>query len=118
VSDQLYSPAALPLGKGPQYPLDRRLGGPELVWSVWRKFLTLLGLKLNPSVVQLVANRYTASAIPASFKLLTLPESTHTPIQVSDIFEFQNIVAYPSNTTRKQWVLGLIDHFIGYCAYN
>jgi hypothetical protein len=28
VSGQLYAQAALPLGKEPQYPLDRRLGGP------------------------------------------------------------------------------------------
>jgi hypothetical protein len=28
VSFQLHDPAALPQGKGPSYPLDRRLGGP------------------------------------------------------------------------------------------
>jgi hypothetical protein len=27
MSDQLYAPAALPLGEDPLYPLDRRLGG-------------------------------------------------------------------------------------------
>jgi hypothetical protein len=27
MSDQLHAPAALPPGKEPQYPLDRRLGG-------------------------------------------------------------------------------------------
>jgi hypothetical protein len=29
VSDQLHAPAALPQGKSPSYPLDRRLGGPQ-----------------------------------------------------------------------------------------
>jgi hypothetical protein len=28
-SGQLYAPAALPPGKEPRYPLDRRLGGPQ-----------------------------------------------------------------------------------------
>jgi hypothetical protein len=29
VSGQLHAPAALPPGKSPRYPLDRRLGGPQ-----------------------------------------------------------------------------------------
>jgi hypothetical protein len=29
VSSQLHAPAALPQGKRPWYPLDRRLGGPQ-----------------------------------------------------------------------------------------
>jgi hypothetical protein len=29
VSGQIHSPAALPPGKSPSYPLDRRLGGPQ-----------------------------------------------------------------------------------------
>jgi hypothetical protein len=29
VSGQLHAPAALPPGKEPQFPLDRRLGGPK-----------------------------------------------------------------------------------------
>jgi hypothetical protein len=29
VSGQLHAPAALPHGKSPWYPLDRRLGGPQ-----------------------------------------------------------------------------------------
>jgi hypothetical protein len=28
-SGQLHAPATLPQGKGPWYPLDRRLGGPQ-----------------------------------------------------------------------------------------
>jgi len=30
VSGQLHAPAALPPGKRPWYPLDRRLGGPQI----------------------------------------------------------------------------------------
>jgi hypothetical protein len=29
VSGQLHAPAALPQGKSPRYPLDRRLDGPQ-----------------------------------------------------------------------------------------
>jgi hypothetical protein len=29
VSDQSHAPAALPQGKSPCYPMDRRLGGPQ-----------------------------------------------------------------------------------------
>jgi hypothetical protein len=29
VSGQIHAPAALPQGKNPWYPLDRRLGGPQ-----------------------------------------------------------------------------------------
>jgi hypothetical protein len=29
VSGQFYAPAALPQGKRPWYPLDRKLGGPQ-----------------------------------------------------------------------------------------
>jgi hypothetical protein len=32
VSGQLHAPAALPQGKSPWYPLDRKLGGPQS-WS-------------------------------------------------------------------------------------
>jgi hypothetical protein len=34
VSGQLHDPAALPPGKHPRYPLDRRLGGSQ--WRPWR----------------------------------------------------------------------------------
>jgi len=37
ISSQLYTPAALPPGKSPQYPLNRRQGGSqELVRMFWR----------------------------------------------------------------------------------
>jgi hypothetical protein len=29
VSGQFHTPAALPQGKSPRYPLDKRLGGPQ-----------------------------------------------------------------------------------------
>jgi hypothetical protein len=46
VSDQLHSPAALPLWKESAYPLDRRLVGPRagLDDVEKRKFFTLPGL--------------------------------------------------------------------------
>jgi hypothetical protein len=61
---QLHAPAALPPGKKPRYPLDRRLGGPqsrserreEISWPYW-------GSNSDPSVVQSVASPYTDYAI-------------------------------------------------------
>jgi hypothetical protein len=50
VSGQLHVPAALPPRIGPQYPLDRRLGGPQS-WSRRRgeeNILALPGLELRP----------------------------------------------------------------------
>jgi hypothetical protein len=34
-----FTPGPLyPIGKSPQYPFDRRLGGPpETIWTLWRK---------------------------------------------------------------------------------
>jgi hypothetical protein len=50
MSDQLHASAALPPGKEPQYPLDRRLGGPGAGLDDMEKkiFLTIPGLKLHP----------------------------------------------------------------------
>jgi hypothetical protein len=49
VSGQLHAPTALPRGKSPRYPLDRRLGGPQsgLDDLEKRKFLTPPGLELQ-----------------------------------------------------------------------
>jgi hypothetical protein len=48
VSGQLHSPAALPQGKSPWYPLDRRLGGHQrAIWTRWwrEKFLAPTGTR-------------------------------------------------------------------------
>jgi hypothetical protein len=57
----------LPRGKSPQYPLDRRLGGPQSPSGRRgeEKILDLTGTRTpNSSVVQPVASRYTDYAIP------------------------------------------------------
>jgi hypothetical protein len=47
VSGQLHAPAALPPGKSPWYPLDRRLGGPQSR-SILHKRHKKLGLNETP----------------------------------------------------------------------
>jgi hypothetical protein len=66
VSGQIHAPAALPRGKEPRYPLDRRLGGPQSQCgrrgeNSW----PYLDSNSDPSVVQPVASRYTDLVIPA-----------------------------------------------------
>jgi hypothetical protein len=59
-SGQLHVPAALPPGKELQYPLDRRLGGPQSRsghGGEERNFQPLLGRE--PSINQPIAQRYT-----------------------------------------------------------
>jgi hypothetical protein len=48
-SGQLHTPAALPQGKEPRSPLDRRLGGPQIRSGrrEEQKFLPLSGLELR-----------------------------------------------------------------------
>jgi hypothetical protein len=56
VSDQLHAPAALPPGKGPLYPLDGKLGGPQIRsgrGSEEKNSQPLPGLELP--IIQLVA---------------------------------------------------------------
>jgi hypothetical protein len=68
VSGQLHATAALPPGKDPRYPLDRRLGGPQSRSGRFgaEKILDPTGTRvLSPSVVQPVASRYTDYAISA-----------------------------------------------------
>jgi hypothetical protein len=50
--------------KGPRYPLH---GPPEPVWTTWRRENSLFYRYMNsdPSVVQIVASRYTDYAIAA-----------------------------------------------------
>jgi hypothetical protein len=64
VIGQLHAPAALPPRKSPQYPLDRRLGGPQ---SWWRRENSWPYRDSNSdsSVSQPVVSRYTDWAIPA-----------------------------------------------------
>jgi hypothetical protein len=54
-----------------QYPLDRRLGGPQGVCRTWRRENSWLQRDSNsdPSVVQPVASRYTDCAISAPMNL-------------------------------------------------
>jgi hypothetical protein len=60
VSRQLHAPAALPQGKNPSYPLDRRLGRPQN-WSgrgsEKKNSQPLPGIE--PLIIQPVAQRYT-----------------------------------------------------------
>jgi hypothetical protein len=62
VSGQLHAPAALPQGKSPWYPLNRRLGGPQSRSGCPHR-------ESNPRtpIVQPVAQRYTDWAITALF---------------------------------------------------
>jgi hypothetical protein len=60
VSGQLHVPAALPTGKEPLIPTDRRLGGPQnqsRLGGEEKEFHPLSGLE-SP-IIQLVTQRYT-----------------------------------------------------------
>jgi hypothetical protein len=70
VGGQRHAPAALPPGKT-QYPLYRRLGGPQGWSGRVRKISPPQGF--DPRTVQPVASRYTDWAIPAHIHLNTLP---------------------------------------------
>ena len=63
VRGQHHAPAALPTGKT-QYPLYRRLGGPQDRSGRVRKISPPPGF--DPRTVQPVASRYTDWAIPAA----------------------------------------------------
>jgi hypothetical protein len=68
VSGQLHAPAALPRGKSPPYPLDRRVGGPNDRSGRHGevKILAPTGTRTSdPLVFQPVASHYTDYAIPA-----------------------------------------------------
>jgi hypothetical protein len=60
VSHQLHAPAALPPGKSPLYPLDRRLGGPQSRSEHGGEAKNSQPLpRFEPPIIQPVAQRYT-----------------------------------------------------------
>ena len=65
VGGQHHTPAALPPGGKPRYPLYRRLGGPQGLSGRVRKISPPPGY--DPRTVQPVASGYTAWAIPAIY---------------------------------------------------
>jgi hypothetical protein len=72
VSDELHASAALPRGKSPQYPLYRRLGGPQSRSGRLEeeKILDTTGLELQ--LLGRVASRYTDCATRAPTLVATL----------------------------------------------
>jgi hypothetical protein len=59
-SGHIHVPAALPQGKSPWYPLDRRLGGPQIQSGRGgEKKISQLLPGLEPPIIQLIAQRYT-----------------------------------------------------------
>jgi hypothetical protein len=68
VSGQLHAPVALSPGKEPPVPIGEEVGWtPAPVWKTWRseKSSHYRDSNSDPSVVQLVASRYTDYFIPA-----------------------------------------------------
>jgi hypothetical protein len=68
VSGQLHTPAALPRGKSPRYPLDTRLGGLQSLSGrrgEGENSWPYRNLNSDPSAIQPVVSRYTDYAIPA-----------------------------------------------------
>jgi hypothetical protein len=60
VSGLLHGPAALPQGKSPWHPLDRRLGGPQSRSGRGGEEKTSQPLPgFEPPIIQAVAQRYT-----------------------------------------------------------
>jgi len=66
VRGQSHTPAALPPGKT-QYPMYRRLGGPQGQFGWVRKILPPPGF--DPRTVQPVASRYTDKAVLAHIEI-------------------------------------------------
>jgi hypothetical protein len=102
VGGQLHAPAALPPGKETQYPLYRRLGGPQGVWTAAEN-LAPTGIRspdrpaCSESLYQL---RYPGQS-KISKKLHTKKLITHTHIQHST---FAQTVPVTSDSSFK-WVL-------------
>jgi hypothetical protein len=75
VNGQLHAPAALPPGKEPLYPLDRRLGGPQSHsgrGGEEKNSQPPPGIEHGSPIVRPVAQRYTDWAITAPPKLVLL----------------------------------------------
>jgi hypothetical protein len=71
VSGQLHVPAALPPGKEPRYPLDRRLGGLQSRSGRGGEEKNSQPLPgLDPPIIQLVAQRYTAELSRLSLRVI------------------------------------------------
>jgi hypothetical protein len=70
VSGRLHAQAALPPGKEPRYPLDRRLGGPQSRSGRRREetILDLIGTELRHVGRPARSSCYTEYAIPATTK--------------------------------------------------
>jgi hypothetical protein len=79
MSGQLHVPAALPQGKSPWYPLDRKLGGPQNrsgQRGVEKNSQPLSGLETP--IIQAVGQRYTNGAIPAPRSMAMVSQITIT----------------------------------------
>jgi hypothetical protein len=57
-----------------------------------RKFLTLLGFELRPSVFQPVANCYTDYAIPSTCVLINSPQNAFVSRRYSSIWHLANSI--------------------------
>jgi hypothetical protein len=80
VNGQLHAPVALPQGKNPSYPLDKKLGGPQSPSGLGGEEKNCQPLPgLETPIIQPVAQRYTTelSQLPklclCFFKLNTTP---------------------------------------------
>jgi hypothetical protein len=79
VSSQLQAPAALPLGKEPQAPIEYEAGwAPEPVWRTWRRENSWPYRDSNSesSFIQPVTSSYTDCAIPAPKIVSYSPQNT------------------------------------------
>jgi len=71
VSDQLHAPAALPPGKNPRYPLDRRLGGTQSRSGRGGKVGWLVGYMPRTQWITTILKQNTIESFPTvtSFQL-------------------------------------------------
>ena len=103
-SGQLHESVALPQGKGPRYPFNSEMGGPQSLSGGFRVDETTMlisGIELahggqskdssftGPRIqaVQPAATHITDSAIPAVHRS---PHSSYVPVQVHSLFRYAN----------------------------